>query len=94
MTRKRQCSECGRAVFICGPKHSGGKGRMNQHELCDLCWRREYSKLRAARLGPKPWWAMRPTLRILNAEPIQHGRLFTPPSSAGATATPDLGGEE
>ena len=32
-------------------------------------------------------------LRVINEEPIQHGRRFTPPSSAGATATPDLDGE-
>jgi hypothetical protein len=53
--RKRAC-ECGGTIYVCGAKHRGGHGRLADHDLCDRCFRSEYSKVLAARMQPKKWY--------------------------------------
>lgn len=50
---KATCSECDKQVHVIG------RGHLAHHDLCDRCWRTLRQKAVAARLGPKPVWAVR-----------------------------------
>ena len=89
---KRHCSQCLGAVFIFvrGRRRGDGVEHCDNHDLCSRCFRSLNDHVAAEKMGPKPWWAVRSTLRVLDEEPIHHGHRFSHPSSGGATTTPDL----
>lgn len=68
---KLMCAACeNRPVFIVSEKQrSFGSSRgVGAHDLCDRCHRALRDKIVAARQGPKPFWAVRNPLQLMEEQ--------------------------
>lgn len=62
------CGACEeRPVYVVSEKRRcfGSSRGVGAHDLCDKCYRSLRDRVVAARKGPKPHWAYRPTLKVL-----------------------------
>ena len=70
---KQPCEGChDKLVFVASEKSKGygtSKG-VNSHTLCQRCYRSFLNQVVAARKGPKPHWAYRPTQRVLEEQAV------------------------
>jgi len=64
------CSECGGRVFtkVYGRLTRCGIESRKDHDLCARCFRSQRNRIVAERCGPKPWFAVRSTLRLLEEQ--------------------------
>ena len=66
---KPLCSMCeARPVYVVAARGYGSSGSVETHDLCDRCYRSLRDRIVAARKGPKPYWAVRPTLKVMAAQ--------------------------
>ena len=71
---KLLCANCNvRPVFVVNhatvaARRYGSSRGVGAHDLCDACHRRLRNKTIAARMAPKPNWAIRSTLRVLEEQ--------------------------
>lgn len=64
---RRPCSECGRHRHLDFSRKNGSRShvvasnlqRLSNHDLCAKCWKSINDSLRAQRMRPKPWWAVK-----------------------------------
>ena len=91
--RHKKCSECGRAVHlrIFSRLIRYGVESCADHDLCARCYKEQRDSLMAERHGPKPWWAVRPSLLVLNDEAIRHGLKFSQPATTVARYNKEVG---
>lgn len=55
-----------RPVFIVSERRSFGSSRgVGAHDTCDRCYRSLRNQVVAARMGKKPNWAVRSTLKVM-----------------------------
>ena len=65
----RLCSACeDRSVYVVSVRRYGAKRCVENHDLCDRCYRSLRSQIVAARQEPKPQWAYRSTLKVMAHE--------------------------
>lgn len=65
-----RCEECGKRVYVVSRYQRSDPGRLQDHALCDRCYRSHRNQVVAARMLEKPDWAYRArsSLMMLNAE--------------------------
>ena len=63
---RRHCEFCERPIHLVvfSRRERYGVERPEDHTVCHRCWRRLRDQLHAERTGPKPWYAVRSTLRV------------------------------
>ena len=66
-TMRRYCELCERQVYleVRSRDRYQGIARPDDHTLCGRCQRQLRDQLCAQRIGPRPWYATRATLRVL-----------------------------
>jgi hypothetical protein len=82
---KQVCSECDRRVHVLK------KGYLPDHDLCDRCWRTLRARVVALRLQPKPNWAVRDSLRMLEAQARKNPSGASPQKETTADPSCRLG---
>lgn len=73
---RRYCECCERPIHLVvntRPLHHG-IAQPKDHWLCARCRRQLRDRLVAERIGPKPWFAVRSTLRVLDEQAKQGQR--------------------
>ena len=65
------CAMCEkRLVFIVAARGYGSHKSVETHDLCDRCYRSMRDRVVAARMSKKPSWAVRSTLKVLEAQAV------------------------
>lgn len=60
------CATCeARPVYVVAARHYGSRKSVETHDLCDRCYRSLRNQVVAARMGKKPNWAVRSTLKVM-----------------------------
>jgi hypothetical protein len=67
---KRHCSQCSGSVFLFvrGRRLRYGIEHHDHHDLCSRCFRSLNDQVAADKIGPKPWFSVRSTLRVLEEQ--------------------------
>ena len=68
---KQPCEGCeDKLVFVQSEKSRwfGSSKGVSSHTLCRRCYRSFLNRVVAARMGPKPFWAVRSTLKLLEEQ--------------------------
>lgn len=72
---RQVCSECGGAVYIIRSGQMHGRGCLPDHSLCGRCYRALRDRTVAARMEPKPFWAIRDSLTVLAEQAAGRARI-------------------
>lgn len=68
---KQLCATCeARPVHVVSARRYGSSGSVDTHDLCDRCYRSLRDRVVASRKGPKPHWAYRPTLKVMEEQAV------------------------
>ena len=67
---KRHCELCERSIFIVvlSRRQHNGVQHLENHSLCSRCRQRLRDQICAERIGPKPWFSVRSTLRVMEQQ--------------------------
>lgn len=69
------CAMCeSRPVHVVSARRYGSSRGVGTHDLCDQCYRSLRNQVVAARMGPKPNWAIRATLKVMNEQRTRNTR--------------------
>ncbi|MBA5865411.1 MAG: hypothetical protein GDA67_01810 [Nitrospira sp. CR1.3] len=80
----RYCGNCDKHVYLLFSAKQGHSARLlrygceapDDHDLCDRCYRSLTAKLNARRMGPKPNWAIRATLKLMHEAETDARRII------------------